>query len=409
MNPQNVIFRIWLSFILFFSLPFMMGFGGASFSQINMVNNGLPINNTGVDFVIDGNITHQNNDTIANTGNFYITGDWINDNPSSGVFTAGTNGWLHLYGAPQTIGGTTITHFNNLELSGTGIKQLNNIDTEIEDTLGLNDREFASANNTVFVISTATGVVTRTSGFVSSTNDGGLSRNTLAANTYFFPVGSSTGTPRFRPIDITPNSQTPNTFKVRMANVDASNEGFDRSLKENTIGEINPYFYHRINRTNGSSSADISLYYDQTADGDYHTITHWQNTSLWKNLGTSTTTNNYGLSGLTQQSISDFSTHPFALSEMISSIIVPNVFSPNGDGINDVFTLNTIGLKTVAAEIYNRWGQKLYEWHTINGGWDGYTVSGVPVSDGTYYYTINATSINGKKYVEKGFISLLRD
>ena len=126
--------------ILFFT------FSTLSVAQINVVNNGIPINNAGIDFFIGGNITHQNNDTIDNTGNFYITGDWTNNNPSSRVFTAGTNGWVRLSGGTQNIGGTTISSFNNLELSGAGIKQLNNIDTEIQDSLALNDREFAADN-----------------------------------------------------------------------------------------------------------------------------------------------------------------------------------------------------------------------------------------------------------------------
>jgi gliding motility-associated-like protein len=92
-----------------------------------------------------------------------------------------------------------------------------------------------------------------------------------------------------------------------------------------------------------------------------------------------------------------------------SVFIVPNVFTPNGDHSNDLFTIIGTGLKTMDAEIYNRWGQKLYEWHTIHGGWNGYTASGVPASEGTYYYLINASKLDGKEYHAEGFILLLRD
>jgi gliding motility-associated-like protein len=92
---------------------------------------------------------------------------------------------------------------------------------------------------------------------------------------------------------------------------------------------------------------------------------------------------------------------------VVSVLIIPNVFTPNGDGINDIFTMQSSGLATLDAVIYNRWGQQLYEWHTINGGWDGYA-SGVPAPNGTYYYRINATGIDGKIYSEQGSFALIR-
>lgn len=79
--------------------------------------------------------------------------------------------------------------------------------------------------------------------------------------------------------------------------------------------------------------------------------------------------------------------------------IVPNVFTPNGDGINDVLMITARGLGTVHAEIFNRWGQKEYEWNTINGGWDGYSASGVPAVEGTYYIILYATGADKNKTV----------
>ncbi len=92
-----------------------------------------------------------------------------------------------------------------------------------------------------------------------------------------------------------------------------------------------------------------------------------------------------------------------------SVFIIPNIFTPNDDNVNDVFTVQGIGLKTMNAEIFNRWGEKMSEWHTTNGGWDGRTASGLPASTGTYYYIINAEGKDGKKYFEKGAFSLIRE
>jgi gliding motility-associated-like protein len=79
--------------------------------------------------------------------------------------------------------------------------------------------------------------------------------------------------------------------------------------------------------------------------------------------------------------------------------IIPNVFTPNGDGINDVLMITAKGLGAVDAQIYNRWGQKEYEWHTLNGGWDGYTASGVPATEGTYYIILQAVGADKNKTV----------
>jgi gliding motility-associated-like protein len=79
--------------------------------------------------------------------------------------------------------------------------------------------------------------------------------------------------------------------------------------------------------------------------------------------------------------------------------IVPNVFTPNGDGINDILMITARGLGSVDAQIYNRWGQKEYEWHTLSGGWDGYTASGVPATEGTYYIILQAVGADKNKTV----------
>jgi gliding motility-associated-like protein len=91
-----------------------------------------------------------------------------------------------------------------------------------------------------------------------------------------------------------------------------------------------------------------------------------------------------------------------------SVFVIPNVFTPNGDNVNDVFAVQAVGLSTMDAEVFNRWGQKEFEWHTTNGGWDGRTASGIIAPDGTYFFTIKAKGIDGKEYFEKGSFTLIR-
>jgi gliding motility-associated-like protein len=91
-----------------------------------------------------------------------------------------------------------------------------------------------------------------------------------------------------------------------------------------------------------------------------------------------------------------------------SSILIPNVFTPNGDGENDFFTVKGVNLISVEGEIYNRWGQKMFAWNNIKGSWDGRTLSGTEVPDGTYFYIIKATGEDGTEYLKKGGFSLIR-
>jgi gliding motility-associated-like protein len=92
-----------------------------------------------------------------------------------------------------------------------------------------------------------------------------------------------------------------------------------------------------------------------------------------------------------------------------SSLVIPNVFSPNGDEINDFFRPISFGMKTLEGKIFNRYGNLIYEWKGTGGGWDGYNYPiGVEATEGTYYYVIEAEGIDGKIYSEHGILTLIR-
>jgi gliding motility-associated-like protein len=91
-----------------------------------------------------------------------------------------------------------------------------------------------------------------------------------------------------------------------------------------------------------------------------------------------------------------------------SAIVIPNVFTPNGDGENDVFAVKGTNLESVEGEVFNRWGQKMFSWSNIKGYWDGRTLAGEEAPDGTYFYMIKAKGVDGVEYFKKGGFSLIR-
>ena len=93
---------------------------------------------------------------------------------------------------------------------------------------------------------------------------------------------------------------------------------------------------------------------------------------------------------------------------LTSTLVVPNAFSPNHDQINDVFKVKSYqNIVEFHAYIFNRWGQKLYEWTNINEGWDG-TYRGNDVKQGTYFVLVKAKGADGETYNIRKDVNLLR-
>jgi gliding motility-associated-like protein len=501
------------------------------------------------DVTITGDLT--NNATLAGDGDFHVAGDWINNS----TFNSGT-GSVELNGPAQMITGTQVSDFYDLLLTGTGIKTMG-INARVGNILALNDRELATQAFTMFVDNNASTAITRTSGFVSSLAGGTLSRATASAAAYEFPVGSSIGTLRYRPVNITPGSSAANVYTVRLANNAATTDGYSLTSIDTTICQANPNFYHMINRSSGSSAADISINF-AAADGNWEGIANWIPTpGQWQTVGTTTVASNYvtraawntfvnepyvltthkanaeiaavpelcangavytltaaetggtwagtGISGASTgeftPSLAGEGTHivsytisgscgdvdsttivinpvaslsavttdescqgmgdgsidlsvsggssPYTYSwdnsastEDISglapgsylvnvtdnknctvsqtynilaateacvpeSFYIPNIFSPNGDQINDVFYVRATGVKTLHLVIYDRWGEKIFETEDVNKGWDG-TFRDKEMESAVFVYQVKAEMNSGTVYDQKGNITLVR-
>ncbi|MGZ4094330.1 MAG: T9SS type B sorting domain-containing protein, partial [Bacteroidia bacterium] len=104
---------------------------------------------------------------------------------------------------------------------------------------------------------------------------------------------------------------------------------------------------------------------------------------------------------------SEVSTHTIIV-DAEPSIEIPNVFTPNGDGINDLFFIKTIGIVDLHADIFNRWGTHIYTLNGVSGTWDGTNTRNNENTDGTYYILLKAKDFNGKMYEKQGYVTLVR-
>jgi gliding motility-associated-like protein len=89
-------------------------------------------------------------------------------------------------------------------------------------------------------------------------------------------------------------------------------------------------------------------------------------------------------------------------------VLMPNAFTPNKDGLNDVFhVLPLENYELMSFNIYTRWGSRIFSTTNANIGWDG-TMKGVAQATGVYVYYLEMKSRSGKKITRKGTVLLIR-
>jgi gliding motility-associated-like protein len=89
------------------------------------------------------------------------------------------------------------------------------------------------------------------------------------------------------------------------------------------------------------------------------------------------------------------------------TLYVPNAFSPNGDGRNDIFTLYGVGIKSFSLKVYDTRGFVLYDSDELSDGWDG-MVNGKPALEGLYYFLADVTFVDDTRNRQKGQLTLIR-
>ena len=96
-----------------------------------------------------------------------------------------------------------------------------------------------------------------------------------------------------------------------------------------------------------------------------------------------------------------------SVDEICGKLFIPNAFSPNGDGVNDVLYVRGFCIESLNFAIFNRWGEKVFESTDPEKGWDG-IYHGSDNNSVSFDYTLKATLTNGTTIEQQGTITLLR-
>ena len=164
-----------------------------------------------------------------------------------------------------------------------------------------------------------------------------------------------------------------------------------------------------VNAANNSSTAvnnlSITSYYS-FGNGTYSTTssTSVNVSTEYKHPGTYSLALTVGKGGCMDTAVT------FIKVLLPSKLVIPNVFTPNGDGNNDYYFLDAASMSEITFTINDRWGHLVYELTSKTGNvlWDGKNQAGVEVSEGTYFFVLKATGRDGATYDEKGTIQLIR-
>ena len=88
-------------------------------------------------------------------------------------------------------------------------------------------------------------------------------------------------------------------------------------------------------------------------------------------------------------------------------VFVPDIFSPNGDGINDILFVRVKSVSEFYFILYDRWGEKVFETNNTDLGWDG-RFNNNNLQSGVYVWFLSYTMVDGSVNNSKGDVSLIR-
>ncbi|MVM35526.1 T9SS type B sorting domain-containing protein, partial [Spirosoma sp. HMF4905] len=180
-------------------------------------------------------------------------------------------------------------------------------------------------------------------------------------------------------------------------------------------------FTNRLNWLAGSGPscdpniASYKVYYGRYQQDTLGLLTSVEAPTLkYDHTGLSTVAGCYYVTAVSKRGLESAPSNKVCV-DACPSLVLPNVFTPNGDGKNDVFQPLRCPrfVSSISFVVYNRWGAKVYETSGSSLAWDGKSVDGVDLPTGLYYYqaTVSYAMLdkNFPPQVIKGWVQILRE
>ncbi len=188
-----------------------------------------------------------------------------------------------------------------------------------------------------------------------------------------------------------------------------------RHLNCPASASVNVIVYPPLTLTNVTASQVIPIGSSVTLSADGATFYLWSpfdgsldNTNIKNPVATPMLTTTYMVQGMNEWGCADSAEVTITVDQIVNENM-PNTFTPNGDGLNDIFKIENIKFdKLVEFSVFNRWGQMVYHNSSdATKGWDG-TFNGQQCDMGVYNYSIILAEPTGKNKYFKGTVSLVR-
>lgn len=408
---------------------FLIGMSFSYQAQISTFTNDDAIvyieNNASI--YVEGDVLIKNTGVIDNSGIIYLENDWIN-NSIFNVFLNSSPGEVVFSGIDQKITGINPTLFYDLTTQNIGEKSLFS-NTWVENKLDLTNSEVQLHANLLHLYNPNPGSLIWTTGFISGDSLAGyFQRTTDRIASYMFPVGGLGLLNVHRAIEITPTSSDSSVFGVRMAEINSDND-FTGTSMTGSVGpflrtqagpraiKVNEKFYHNIARFYGTSNLSVKMFYfqsDEPSIHDFNNVAFWKNSIPRWTVGTYSENQALGYFNIGNPykymsgTITDFSNDVYSLVvKDKDDVYIPQIFSPNGDGINDILFAYGHRFESMQLVIYNRLGEMVFETTDNKIGWDG-KFRGKDAQSGVYVYYLKGKILEGGNITRKGDITLVR-
>jgi gliding motility-associated-like protein len=143
----------------------------------------------------------------------------------------------------------------------------------------------------------------------------------------------------------------------------------------------------------------------EVEDGFYYT---WNTGEVGNKIIVSPIENSYySVTVTNSQGQKDVHKYSVKIDMQCSALMIPSAFTPNGDGKNDVFGAEGIGISNLLLTVYSPMGQKLFETKSLEQTWDG-RFNGELMPAAMYFYQANYTDAKGENHIKRGQITLIR-